>query len=78
MTDLQDSSVGAKIGNLRDSCLGFAGNLLLNAETPENLQIRTNSCEKWASKTLINFHSNKRKVIILSRPSANLCFFLSL
>ena len=52
LTDLQKSGLGAKIGKLSISCLGFADDLVLTAENPENLQLLINICECWAKKIL--------------------------
>ena len=39
LIDLQESALGAKIGNVSISCLGFADDVVLSAEIPENLNL---------------------------------------
>ena len=74
LTDLQKSSLGAKIGDLTISCLGFADDLVLTAESPENLQLLINKCECWVKKNLMTFNTDKCKVMVFNRPSSNLNF----
>ena len=38
LIDLQQSELGAKIGDIIISCLGFADDIVLVSESPENLK----------------------------------------
>ena len=74
LTDLQKSGLGAKIGNLSISCLGFADDVVLTAETPANLQLLIDKCECWAKKNLMEFNISKCKIMIFNRPALDLKF----
>ena len=76
LTDLQKSVLGAKIGDILISCLGFADDIVLSAETPQNLQALIDICERWAEKNQMTFNTSKCKVMVFNRPSSNLIFFL--
>ena len=45
LLDLQQSELGAKIGEIIISSLGFADDIVLVSESPENLQMLINKCE---------------------------------
>ena len=78
LTDLQKSALGAKIGEILISCLGFADDIVLAAETPQKLQDLIDICECWAQKNQMTFNTGKCKVMVFNRPSSNLNFFLYL
>ena len=48
LIDLQKSEHGASIGDIHISCLGFADDIVLVSESPEDLQMLINKCESWA------------------------------
>ena len=74
LTTLQNSELGAKIGDLSISCLGFADDVVLTAENPENLQLLINKCECWAKKNLMDFNVSKCKIMVFNRPTLDLKF----
>ena len=71
---MHDSDLGAKIGDLSISCLGFADDVVLAAETPENLQLLINKCECSAKKNVMEFKISKCKAMVFNRPKSNLKF----
>ena len=47
LIDLQKSDLGAKLGDISISCLGFADDIVLVSESPEHLQMLINMCQRW-------------------------------
>ena len=74
LLSLQQSKLGATIGDITISCLGFADDIVLASESPESLQMLINKCESWALENRMVFNTNKCKVMIFNRPSSNLHF----
>ena len=76
LSDLQKSGLGANVGNLSISCLGFTDDGVLTAETPASLQLLIDKCECWAKKNLMEFNISKCKIMIFNRPALDLKFSL--
>ena len=70
LIDLQKSDLGAKIGEILISCLGFADDIVLVSESVENLQMLINICESWAQENKMVFNTSKCKVMVFNRPSS--------
>ena len=69
LIDLQQSGLGANIGDILITCLGFADDIVLVSESPENLQILINKCETWAKENGMEFNTKKCKVMVFNGPS---------
>ena len=76
LIDLQNSELGARIGNLSISSLGFADDVVLTAENPENLQLLINICECWAKKNLMEFNITKCKIMVFNCTSLGSKFLI--
>ena len=74
LIDLQNSVLGAKLGDISISCLGFADDIVLVSESPENLQMLIDMCQRWAQDNKMEFNTSKCKVMVFNRPSSNLHF----
>ena len=76
LNDLNNSSLGARIGNLVISTLGFADDILLIADSPSNLQKLIDICDKWSKVNDMCFNLKKCKVMVFNSDPQNLYFHL--
>ena len=74
---LDESNLGAKIGKLVISGLGFADDIVLISDSPAKLQGLIDICSGWAKRNYMEFKISKCKVIVLNRSSTNIFFFHS-
>ena len=74
LIDLHNSGLGAKIGSITVSCLGFADDIVLATENPKNLQLLINICEHWATKNGMKFNVSKCKVMAFNCPTTTFNF----
>ena len=74
---MHNSGLGANIDFLSISCLGFADDVVLTADNPENLQLLINICEKWEKKNLMEFNISKCKVMVFNCPPPSSKFTIS-
>ena len=74
LINLQKSDLAAKIGDILISCLGFADDIVLVSESPENLQMLINKCESWAQENKMIFNTSRCKVMVFNRYSSTLHF----
>ena len=72
---LDESNLGAKIGKLVISGLGFADDIVLISDSPAKLQGLIEICSGWAKRNYMEFKISKCKVIVLNRSSTNIFFF---
>ena len=72
---LDESNLGAKIGKLVISGLGFADDIVLISDSPAKLQGLIDICSGWAKRNYMEFKISKCKVIVLNRSSTNIFFF---
>lgn len=66
--------MGAKIGKLVISGLGFADDIVLISDSPAKLQGLIDICSGWAKRNYMEFKISKCKVIVLNRSSTNIFF----
>ena len=71
---LDESNLGAKIGKLVISGLGFADDIVLISDSPAKLQGLIDICSGWAKRNYMEFKISKCKVIVLNRSSTNIFF----
>ena len=68
--------MGAKIGNIPISALGFADGIILISDTPEKEQKLIFICETWSKINYMPFKISKSKIMALNRLSTGLVFKL--
>ena len=68
--------MGATIGNITISALGFADDLLLISDTPEKLQKLIIICETWSKINHMPFKISKCKIMALNRLPPDVVFKL--
>ena len=76
LEELHNSKLGAKMGQLIISALGFADDVALIADTPENLQKLIDICSKWSSDNGMSFNIAKCKILVLNKSKKGLSFNL--
>ena len=74
---LNTYNLGAKLGLLIISSLGFADDIVLISDSPIKLQKLINICCEWAKENGMEFNTSKCKVMVLNRSSTNLNFTLN-
>ena len=67
LSSLEASKLGAKIGPIHISTLGFADDIVLVSDSPDKLQKLINICETWANRNEMEFNVKKCKVMILNK-----------
>ena len=70
------SYLGAKIGNIVISALGFADDIILISDTPEKEQKLIIICETWSKINYMPFKISKCKIMTLNRLPYGLVFKL--
>ena len=76
LKSLNASSLGAKVGYINISGLGFADDLLLISDTPDKLQKLILICELWSKINHMAFKISKSKVMVLNSLPTGLDFKL--
>ena len=76
LNDLHNSSLGAKLGNLIISALGFADDIVLIADNPYKLQKLINICEQWAKINEMTFNIDKCNVMVFNLKHYDHRFYL--
>ena len=61
LRNLNDSNLGAQVGNIVVSALGFADDIVLIAESREDLQQLTNNLEETAAKVSLRINAEKNQ-----------------
>ena len=74
LKSLNASSLGAKVGYINISGLGFADDLLLISDTPDKLQKLILICELWSKINHMAFKISKSKVMVLNSLPTGLDF----
>ena len=74
LNELHDSSLGAQLGDLTISTLGFADDIVLVADRPHHLQLLLLKCQKWATQNKMAFNLKKCKVMVFNRNTEGLHF----
>ena len=76
LESLNASYLGAKIGNIVISALGFADDIILISDTPEKEQKLITICEIWSKINHMPFKISKCKIMTLNRLPTGLVFKL--
>ena len=74
---LNDSSLGAHVGDVVVSALGFADDIILISDNPEKLQKLIDICSLWATRNGMGFNTDKCKILTLNTKGKDLIFNLS-
>ena len=77
LEELGNSNLGATIGDIRISVLGFADDIVLVSDSAENLQALLDICHNWTLKNNMTFKTSKCKVMILNGPYNGTSFLLN-
>ena len=76
LRDLIESNLGAVIGGIYISALGFADDIVLIADSPKKLQCLLDICFNWCSRNGMAFNNDKCKVMMLNSPRKDIKFML--
>ena len=76
LESLNASCLGAKIGNIIISALGFADDIILTSDSPEKEQKLIVICETWSKINYMLFKISKCNAMALNRIPAGLVFKL--
>ena len=76
LQELNDSNLGAAMGNLIISTLGFADDIVLITDCPKKMQKLLNICNSWCSKNGMSFNIDKCKIMVLNKNSKGIEFKL--
>ena len=76
LRELNDSKLGACMGALVLSALGFADDIILIADCPEKMQTLLDICYSWSLRNGMVFNTEKCKVMALNTPAKNVDFRL--
>ena len=68
---LNTSNLGATIGDIQVSALGFADDIVLVTDCPKKAQKLLDMCQSWAKANMMNFKTSKCKVMVLNGPSSD-------
>ncbi len=66
--ELKDSNIGIKLDNLIVSVLAYADDIVLLADSPENLQKLINIVQNWCTKWRLIINPGKSKVVHFRNP----------
>ena len=69
LDSLNNSNLGATIGDIRVSALGFADDIVLVTDCPKKAQKLLDICQTWAKANMMAFKTSKCKVMVLNGPS---------
>ena len=69
LTTLETSKLGASIGSIHISVLGFADDIMLVSDSPINLRKLISICESWAEDNKMKFNVDKCKILIINKPN---------
>jgi ribosome-interacting GTPase 1 len=72
---LEYSSIGANISSKLINCLLFADDVVLIAESPEELQELLNISNAFANKWNLKFNPKKSKILITGKKINNITLF---
>ena len=76
LKELEASKLGAKMGEIIVTVLGFADDIVLIADTPENVQKLLDICSNWAKRNGMSYNTDKCKVMLLNVHDKNCLFSL--
>ena len=76
LRELNDSKMGAQLGHIVVSALGFADDIVLIADCPKKLQGLLDICSNWCRRNGMVFNDDKCKVLPLNTPAKNVNFKL--
>ena len=71
LEELNKSGLGASIGTIQITSLGFADDIVLCTDSPKKLQRLLDICQSWASINKTIFNTSKCKVMVFNGPLAN-------
>ena len=77
LLQLNVSKFGAKVGETIVTALGFADDIVLISDNPENLQKSIDMCSLWATKNCMAFNKDKCKILTLNTKGKDMIFSLS-
>ena len=66
LNDLNNPKLGASIGPVHITALGFADDIVLITDKPWKLQQLLNICQSWATKNRMAFNTSKCKVMVFN------------
>ena len=67
LRELNDSKLGAVMGNLVISTLGFADDIVLITDCPKKMQKLLDICCNWCTKNGMTFNIDKCKIMVLNK-----------
>ena len=76
LRELSESKLGAVIGGIFISALGFADDIVLIADCPKKLQALQDICHNWCRRNGMTFNNNKCKLMMLNSPRKDIEFKL--
>ena len=77
LQNLNNSDLGAHVGDIVVSALGFADDIVLVSDNPKKLQKMIDICSLWASRNGMAFNTDKCKILTLNTKGKDLIFNLS-
>ena len=77
LRELNNSNLGAQVGKIFVSALGFADDIILISNNPKNLQKLIDICFLWATRNGMTFNDDKCKILTLNTKGKDLNFTLS-
>ena len=76
LKELEASKLGTKMGEILITELGFADDIVLTTDHPENVQKMINICVNLAKRNVISYNSDKCKIMKLNVCDKNCRFSL--
>ena len=76
LDSLNNSNLGATIGDILVSALGFADDIVLVTDCPKKAQKLLDICQSWALANMMTFKTSKCEVMVLNGPSSNVNLML--
>ena len=76
LRELSESKLGAVIGGIFISALGFADDIVLIADCPKKLQALLDICYNWCRRNGMAFNNDKCKIMMLNSPRKDIEFKL--
>ena len=71
LDSLNNSNLGATIGDFQVSALGFADDVVLVTDCPKKAQKLLDICQSWAKTCMMTFKTSKCKVMVFNGSSSD-------